>query len=177
MLLVLKKLFPESALTGLLPEIVPSGQGEIRQAEGFEAQRGDLVLELAKVLSLTKKIMMIKVMTMNVMVRLMMMNVIMMNVMTTFEVVALPPLVGTNMGCKPPDLQRRLILTLMIVAMLVMRIAGKTLLMMYQLGQFVRIQDLLGSFWRLRGRSSSSCLLVSRWPRMRLPFDGRLKMY
>ena len=109
MLLVLKKLFPESALTGLLPEIVPSGQGEIRQAEGFEAQRGDLVLELAKVL--TKKIMMIKVMTMNVMVRLMMMNVIMMNVMTTFEVVALPPLVGTNMGCKPPDLQRRLILT------------------------------------------------------------------
>ena len=67
MLLVLKKLFPESALTGLLPEIVPSGQGEIRQAEGFEAQRGDLVLELAKVLSLTKKIMMIKVMTMNVM--------------------------------------------------------------------------------------------------------------
>ena len=110
-LLVLKKLFSESALTGLLPEIPPNGQREIRQAEGFEAQRGDLVLELAKVL--TKKIMMIKVMTMNVMMimRLVMMNVIMMNVMTTFEVVALPPLVGTNMGCKPPDLQRRLILT------------------------------------------------------------------
>ena len=66
-------------------------------------------MELAKVL--TKKIMMKKVMTMDVMMmmRLVMMNVIKMNVMTTFEVVALPPLVGTNMGCKPPDLPRRLI--------------------------------------------------------------------
>ena len=45
------------------------------------------------------------------------MKLMMMNVMTTFEVVALPPLVGTNLGCKPPDLPRRFILILVIVAM------------------------------------------------------------
>ena len=51
MLLVFKKLFPEIALAGLLPEIAPTGQREVRQAEGFDAQHGDLVLELAKVLT------------------------------------------------------------------------------------------------------------------------------
>ena len=50
MLLVLKKLFPEPGLTGLFREIGPTGQREVRQAEGFDAQRGDLVFELAKVL-------------------------------------------------------------------------------------------------------------------------------
>ena len=50
MLLILKKLIPEIALTGLLLEIGPTGQKEVRQAEGFDAQRGDLVFELAKVL-------------------------------------------------------------------------------------------------------------------------------
>ena len=79
-LLVWKKLFPESALTGLLPEIPPTGQREVRQAEGFEAQRGDLVLELAKVLG--KKIMMIKVMTMDVM---MMMRLVMMMTLSRID--------------------------------------------------------------------------------------------
>ena len=37
-----------------------------------------------------------------------------------------------------------------------------------QTGRFVRSQGLLGSFWRLQGRSSSSCLLALRWPRMKL---------
>ena len=39
-LLLFKKLFPEFALTS---------KTEVRRAEGFEAQHGDLVLELAKV--------------------------------------------------------------------------------------------------------------------------------
>ena len=48
-----------------------------------------------------------------------------------------------------------------ILAVLAMRM--KILLMMMdQAGHFVRIQALLGTFWKLRGRSSSSCLLVLR---------------
>ena len=54
LLLLLKKLFPEIALSGqTLSEtgqtLSETGQTEVRRPGGFEDQRGDLVLELAKV--------------------------------------------------------------------------------------------------------------------------------
>ena len=61
LLLLLKKLFPEIALTGQTLSVSEqtlsetgqtlsvTGQKEVRRQGGFEAQQGDLVLELAKV--------------------------------------------------------------------------------------------------------------------------------
>ena len=88
-------------LKKLFPEIDQTWQRrEARRAEGFEGHHGDLVLELAKVFTQ-----------------------ILMKIITHFEVVALPPLVGTNISCKPPDLPRRWISSsLVIVALLPMKI-------------------------------------------------------
>ena len=95
-LLLLKKLFPEIDQTWHLREV--------RRAEGFEGHHGDLVLELAKVFTQILILMKVKI-------------------MSHFEVVALPPLVGTNISCKPPDLPRRWISSsLVIVALLPMKI-------------------------------------------------------
>ena len=56
LLLLLKKLFPEIALTGQTLSVSEqtlseTGQTDVRRRGGFEDQRGDLVLELAKVLT------------------------------------------------------------------------------------------------------------------------------
>ena len=142
-LLVLKKLFPEIDQTWQ--------RREARQAEGFEGHHGDLVLELAKVFTQI---------------------LILMKVITHFEVVALPPLVGTNISCKPPDLPRRWISSSL--AIVAVRFSQ---LKIDQTGRSVRVQGLPGSFWRLQGRSSSSCLLALRWPTLKLIIiDGRHRM-
>ena len=128
-LLVLKKLFPG---------IDQTWQREARRAEGFEGHHGDLVLELAKVFTQILILMKVKI-------------------MSHFEVVALPPLVGTNISCKPPDLPRRWISSsLVIVAVRFSQLKFD------QTGRSVRIQGLPGSFWRIQGRLSSSCLSALR---------------
>ena len=136
-LLLLKKLFPE---------IDQTWQREARRAEGFEGHHGDLVLELAKVFTQI---------------------LILMKIITHFEVVALPPLVGTNISCKPPDLPRRWISSSL--AIVAVRFSQ---LKFDQTGRSVRVQGLPGSFWTLQGRSSSSCLLALRWPSRKLKFIG-----
>ena len=97
-LLLLKSLFPE----------IRTWQREVRRAEGFEAQRGDLVFELAKVL--TQIMILINVMKNDDEL------IWVSNSDTIIEVVAMPPLVESNISCKPPDLPHRLISPLLIVA-------------------------------------------------------------
>ena len=145
LLVLKKKLFPEIDQTWHLREV--------RRAEGFEGHHGDLVLELAKVFTQILILMKVKI-------------------MSHFEVVALPPLVGTNISCKPPDLPRRWISSSL--AIVAVRFSQ---LKIDQTGRSVRVQDSAGSFWRLQGRSSSSCLLALRWPTMKLiTIHGRHRM-